>query len=254
MMTEDYLGKITTYSVEVRRVLISRHFHSMFEGKIQQGPLKGFAIDDDPAWGPGDLAPKLLGLYEQEILTLIESLRSRKKVLVNLGAADGYYGVGLVATNNFARSICYESSDQGRAYLERLSAQNGVADRVQIFGTATSSFPDDLKKLGISIDESLILCDVEGAEFDIFTDDCLRSLKGADVIIELHDFMVKDGSKALQKMVDAARNHFNLSLIKTGFRDLSGFPELDSLNDSDRWLICSEGRIQLMAWLHLSPR
>jgi len=38
-----------------------------------------------------------------------------------------------------------------------------------------------------------------------------------------------------------------------GSRDLSTYPELQQWNDLDRWLICSEGRAQLMSWVRFDP-
>jgi len=85
MKTDDLLNTITAQAVESRRVFISRFFYEKFQGKIQRGPLAGFKLDDDPSWGPGDVAAKLFGLYEQEVLSIVEGLIGRKHVLVNLG-------------------------------------------------------------------------------------------------------------------------------------------------------------------------
>jgi hypothetical protein len=37
-------------------------------------------------------------------------------------------------------------------------------------------------------------------------------------------------------------------------RDLSTIPEMASLSDSDRWLLCSESRPFLMRWVHCVPQ
>ena len=251
--TDDLFNSVTAHSVEMRRIFISRYFYAKFGGKVQRGPLKGFALDDNPAWGPGDLAPKLFGLYEQEVLAIIERQKGARRTLVNLGAADGYYGVGLVATRHFQNAVCYELSAEGRAAIKRTAELNEISDRVQIMAEATNNFPNELDKLGIAIKESLILCDVEGAEFGIFNEECLARLRGTEVIIELHDFMVPNGDQALQQLVKWAGRYFKLNMIRTGPRDLSGVPELDNVPDDDRWLICSEGRPKSMQWLHLSP-
>ena len=50
-----------------------------------------------------------------------------------------------------------------------------------------------------------------------------------------------------------ARLESRLGLLTTGARDLSVFPELRRMRDTDRWLIVSEGRGQLMTWLKLGP-
>ncbi len=254
MTSDELVSHVTAHAVELRRRLLSHYYHDLFSGKIQQGPLKGFPLEREPKWGTGDIASKLFGLYEQEVLNIIEACTNRKKLFVNLGAADGYYGVGLVATNNFPRSICYELSEDGKASMATSAKEHGVSDRVQVLGAASSTFPSDIKKMGFAIEDALVLCDVEGAEFEIFDDHCLKALRGAEVVIELHEFIVDGGAGKIQGLYDRARGHFDVRLFKTGYRDLSGIPELDRLGDSDRWLICSEGRGKMMSWLHLTPR
>ena len=51
-----------------------------------------------------------------------------------------------------------------------------------------------------------------------------------------------------------AKPFFKISKLTTTSRDLSKFPELFDLPDSERWLIASEGRSKLMTWLRLDPR
>ena len=188
------------------------------------------------------------------MLAIIEAAATRRTILVNLGAADGYYGVGLVATRHFSRSVCYEPSEADQALIASLAAANGISDRVELFASASSEFVHDLQQMKFPMEEVLVVCDVEGAEFEIFNDDCLKGLRGAEIVIEIHDFMVEQGAALTQALVDGAKRYFKVATFKTGYRDLSGIPELADLSDSDRWLICSEGRTKLMSWLHLSPR
>ena len=51
-----------------------------------------------------------------------------------------------------------------------------------------------------------------------------------------------------------AEEFFNVTELKMGSRDLSNIPELQKFSDSDRWLMCSEGRGELMSWLRLDPK
>ena len=252
--TDDLLDSNTRHAVEVRRVFISRYFYAMHGGKVRRGPLKGFTLNGSPSWEPAGVASKLFGLYEQEILTLLEQAKGRKRTLVNLGADDGYYGVGLVATNYFHDAVCYELSEEGRALIQRTAELNGISGRIKIMSEATSDFPNQLRQLNIAVEGTLILCDVEGAEFGIFSEACLASLEGAEIIIELHDFMIPNGGQALGLLLSRAARYFDVSSVKTGARDLSSIPDLDSVNDTDRWLICSEGRAKLMTWLHFAPK
>ena len=251
---DDLFDLAASTTIEARRQFIARIFYANFGGVVRYGPLKGFMLDDNPSWGPADLAPKLLGLYEYEILSLLTELRGRHRVLVNLGAGDGYYGVGLVAAGFFERSICFESSENGRDGIRRTAQKNGVTERVAILGAAGTDFSNVVGGLGLKSNDCLILCDIEGAEFSIFSSQCLASLQGAHLIIELHGYMHVNGSALEQDLIRDSEQLFQVSVVKTSARDLSSIPELDSIRDSDRWLICSESRPKLMSWLILRPK
>jgi len=200
------------------------------------------------------LAPKLFGLYEQEVLKLLTELRGKHQILINLGAADGSYGVGLVAAGVFERSICFEAAEKGRDAVKSTAQKNGATEKVNILGAAGADFPTAFAGLGLKASDCLILCDVESAEFSIFSSQCLASLQGAHVIIELHGYLLANGNVLEQSLISNCRSLFQTSIVKTSTRDLSSIPELDALNDSDRWLICSEGRPKLMSWLILTPK
>ncbi len=235
-------------------MFISRLFYAAFGGVVRYGPLKGFKLDDDPSWGTGDLAPKLFGLYEQEILKLLSDLRGKRRVLINLGAADGYYGVGLVRSGFFERSVCFEQTEKGRGVIAKTAQDNGVADKVTILGAASADFPKVVADLGCKASDCLVLSDIEGGEFSIFSAQCLADLAGAHIIIELHGFLAVNGNVLESNLISNGRQLFVPSIVKTSTRDLSTIPELDALRNSDRWLICSEGRPKLMSWLILVPK
>ena len=98
-----------------------------------------------------------------------------------------------------------------------------------------------------------MLIDIEGAEFDFLTADVIESLASCHVIIELHDWLVKDGAVLREQLVARLASRFRVNIVHTGARDLSQFPELAELPDSERWLICDEGRGRAMEWLFLEP-
>jgi hypothetical protein len=98
--------------------------------------------------------PKLLGIYERELHGAIEAaIGAQPAVIVNVGAADGYYAVGLKRRYPDATVIAYEADAQQRELLQRVAAANGVA--VEIRGAAG---PGDLAGA------SLVVMDCEGCE------------------------------------------------------------------------------------------
>ena len=129
---------------------------------------------------------------------------------------------------------------RGRQSIRHAAELNGVADRVDVRGEADAA---ELKQV---IDQcpgpAAVLIDIEGAEFAFLTDEVIDSLASCHVIIELHDWLTKDGAALRDSLMDRLSGRFRSHLVHTGARDLSNFPELADLPDSERWLVCDEGR------------
>jgi hypothetical protein len=62
----------------------------------------------------------LLGLYEQEVLTSLFNVPKSHKIFVDLGAADGYYGIGVLVSKHFDQSYCFEISKKVRRLLLKM--------------------------------------------------------------------------------------------------------------------------------------
>ena len=250
---DDLFDIQSLQAVEIRRVFLSRSLFDLCSGIVRYGPLKGYVLDKDTMWGQGDLAAKLLGTYEKEVLQSIVQKRPQYSTLVNLGAADGYYGVGTVKAGLFHKSICYEVSEKGRSKIATAAKTNDVADKVAVTGIATADFASDLSKLGVDLKQCAVLCDIEGAEFEILSSTSIEQLRHSFLLIELHDFMIENGERKKQALIDTLSEYFSVSALTTQARDLSPFPELDHFADNDRWLMCSEGRPRRMSWLQCIP-
>ena len=94
----------------------------------------------DPRWGLADQGAMILGMYEQEVLESLASASENFRVFIDIGAADGYYAVGLLRSGRVDRAICFEANPEGRATIARLAEKNGVSDKMTILGPATDSF------------------------------------------------------------------------------------------------------------------
>ncbi|WP_323123158.1 hypothetical protein [Burkholderia alba] len=251
---EQMLESQTLHAAELRRFVLTRRLMHATGGVIQHGPLAGFDIGQHATWRESDNAPKLLGFYEQEVCMLLAQLP--RDVLVDLGGADGYYAVGMVARGHHRESHCFEIVDESRANIARIADANGVADRVHLYGAATPSFAADLMARGVDFRHATVLIDIESAEFDVLTAACLHDLRHAHVIVEIHDFMrVHDGAQRYAELIERAQVDFDVSRFTTGARDPSTIPLLQrGWTDTDRWLLCSESRATLMTWLYLKPK
>lgn len=239
--------------IQKRRLQLSATLNERFSATVRYGPFKGLQLSREIWWGKTDRAGMLLGLYEQEVLNSVKLAAAAKRPsFIELGAADGYYGVGVLVGGMFERSYCYEISEAGRETIARNAALNGVESRIEVRGAADPLFylqlPDDVP------DHCVLLVDIEGAEFDILTADVMRRFSKSVVIVELHDHFFADGTARLARLRSDAEPIFDIEELTTTSRDLSGLPELKTFSDTDRWLICSEGRRAMPHWYVMTPR
>ena len=154
----------------------TRRFVAWHGLTVSGGPFAGLRY---PGVGPHSLAPKLLGAYERELHGAVEdAIRSRPETIVNVGAADGYYAVGLARRCPGARVVAYEADAEQRALLAEMAALNGVA--IEIAGVARR---EDLAGLAAA----LVVMDCEGCERELLGRGETAWLAGAAVIVELHD-------------------------------------------------------------------
>ena len=69
----------------------------------------------------------------------------------------------------------------------------------------------------------------------------LTLLSSCYIICELHPFLVYDGYKLQNKLIEMAKQKFNVELIKEKITP-NIFSELDNLSDEERLIAVGEGR------------
>jgi hypothetical protein len=254
MSNDELLNQLTFHAIEARRLMLGRLIFSRVGGTIAYGPLRGFRLNEQQAWGQGDLAPKLLGLYEQEVLERISAQQKTWDCVINIGAGDGYYGVGLVKSGLAQRSICFKKSSEGQAALKVSAETNQVADRVTILGHADPDFLDKPALQGLDPAHTLLIIDIEGGEFGLLTPDVLNHLRNAEIVIELHGGFFPNDPDLEFRFLALLQQYFSCEVLAMGRRDLSHVHEVAALRDNDRWLLCSESRPFLMRWVHCMPK
>ena len=103
-----------------------------------------------------------------------------------------------------------------------------------------SSLPSE-----IDFSKTTILCDIEGGEFDFFTEDILKKVRNSNIIIEIH----KNNKKHLEiELLERSKKFFNISIINDNNKNFENISELHKLNDIDRNLLSSEGRSYIGKW------
>lgn len=233
---------------KLRRKRISKQIFEQNKGVVQYGPFKGLKLSSGAHTSAGTLGAKTCGLYEGGVIAKIMELGPYDDV-VNFGAGDGYFSVGVLMSGVAKRSICFEMDPTGREAVARNGKLNNVADRVVIHGTADDTTGAQLEKDGFVPENALVLCDIEGAEFAVLSPKLLNDLAGATLIVELHDRLMPDGAGMRQALIDRLPTGAKATILKSAPPDWRDMPEIEALNDYDRQLVSTDGRKVLGEWL-----
>lgn len=250
-----FFHDVTDYALRERRAYLSDLIRAQTGSIVQHGILKGFAV---PATHWADLVSSayILGTYEVAVCAILDAVKGADKTLVDLGGADGVFGIGLVGAGAFGRSVIFEIDHASRTEIEKRASGAGLADRIVVCGEATAAFPDVVGELTSELSDCVVLCDIEGAEFDLFDEAMFEKLRHSHVIIECHEFFIDDPAAsacAITRLKQAAARTHHAYEIKDGLRDMRNIPLLANWSDWDVWLTCVEVRNRMMTWLWFEP-
>ena len=170
-----------------------------------------------------------------------------------LGAAEGYYAVGLALRNPESEIVAFEADPEGRKLLRKMVGKNAVDHQVRIESYCT---PQDLENALSGAQRALVVMDVEGGEEMLLNPLACPSLRHAEIIVELHEFIIPGIGRQLCERF--ATSH-HIQEIPERDRTLDDLPL--PLRHLARWLpkamfmaALKEHRPARMSWLHLVPR
>ena len=150
---------------------------------VRAGPFAGMNFSHDTITGCD--VPKLLGIYERELHGTIINLPALGiRSVVNIGAADGYYAVGLSRMFPDLRIVAFEMDARSRKLLREMAERNGVLAQIEILGRC------ELEELSRAIQgpqPGLVLCDIEGYEGVLMDPVKVPGLREAYLLVEIHD-------------------------------------------------------------------
>jgi hypothetical protein len=138
----------------------------------------------------------LLGTQEIELHDAVENIVSRGyKTIINIGAADGYYALGLARRLPQACVLAYEGNSSHHRYLDTSACANGVGERIFIRGFCRG---DDLRAALATVRQpALVICDIEGGEMNLLDLESIAALRSVDLLVETHDQYVADCTETL---------------------------------------------------------
>jgi hypothetical protein len=219
---------------------------------VAYGPFKGMKLSRNVWWGQFDLITKILGVYEEHVLKKLFKISKKVDVpFIDIGAADGYFAVGMAFGGYFNKVYAYEISLKGRERLLENIQANNSEDRVFIKEEANYKSLEQLISLHKG---AVILVDIEGDEYDLLNADLLRLLRNCYVICELHPWLVDQGIEKEELLIEEAQRIFDISLMQRDSYSPNCFTELYDFTDEERLVAFGEGREKNMRWLILEPK
>jgi hypothetical protein len=246
--------RITTRARELLAIKeeIASHVHHHLNHIVSMGPFNGLKFSDKLGWGnQNDLTSQLLGFYELEVVKLIHELASHDRVFIDIGAANGFYAVGVAKCFDINHVYCYEMTEWGRSAILNNAIINNVQHKLSILGKCDQ---EALSKASCAYANSscIVLVDIEGGEFKLLDKNAFQLFRYSDIIVELHDWMSDDLSATQKMLINSSETHHH-SFFRNNGRDPMGCKLISHLPEDYQWLACSESRERSMQWVHFQP-
>lgn len=161
-------------------------------GRVVSGPFRGMEYRI-----PWPHLPALIGTYERELHHDIERVVALPIArVVVIGAADGYYAIGLARRLPDATVTAFELSPERRVRVAAVARDNSVSGRVEIRGAATSAALAENLAAPVP---TLVVMDVDGAESVLLDPATVAGLRSATIIVELHDHIVPGVTELIRR-------------------------------------------------------
>lgn len=209
------------------------------------GPFKGLAYYNKTIWGT--ITSKWLGCYEEEIQPVIEEIiAGGYPEVVDVGAAEGYYAVGLAFRMPQSKVISYDTDPIARLRQRQLAELNGISNlEIRKYCSAAELG-------GFSPGRTVVICDIEGFEAELLNPASCPALAGFDILVEIH----RTADITLEAMAADIKGRFLATHAITEFaatpRNREAMrqkvPALIKLSDADVDFALSEGRYPGQVW------
>jgi hypothetical protein len=170
-------------------------------GQVVAGPFKGMKLELSPV-SSRRLLGYMLGTQELELWCVVEDvIRRRYRTILNIGAGDGYYTIGLALRSPQSTIVAFELLPELRQLVAAGARKNSVAERIRM--EAACGVRDLCRELERSEGPILVVMDVEGAEVELLDPALVPALSAADILVETHDPFVHGSTATLINRFEA---------------------------------------------------
>lgn len=237
-------------------VLAKKQVDSLANGKVISGPFAGMKYVENSIGSA--YTPKILGTYELELHSIIQDLCSKNfTLIIDVGAAEGYYAIGMAMRNSLTRVIAFETELKGQALLKEMAQLNNVANRIIIIGKCDVS---SLQNVLNSQDKCLLIMDVEGAEKELLNPEIIPRIHNCEILVELHECICPGVAEIINSRFSHTHNIERIWQRKRQYNDIP-FNSLWKrwilpMTEEYRWIQNQEtGEIESrnMSWFYMQP-
>ena len=239
---------LLAFSFEFRNRMSKRHASN----EILAGPFKGGLARTGSWSGRQYLPAQISGSYELEAVETIASRQPFERV-VDLGAAEGFYALNIVDLGFCKEMIAFEEDDLAKELLLGEAEARNLADsptKFKVLGRATEDSLGEALE-GSPNGRNLLISDIEGGEFEIFSPSIISQLQAFDLIIEVHSTEQSAINDQIEKFLPSHEVRFakRVSLAVDAIWAIhSDLSELEAAN------LAHEGRAYQQGWLIATPR
>jgi hypothetical protein len=208
--------------------------------RVRTGPFKD--MDYVVKSAEGALLPRLLGIYERELHPdLLAFAADPIEKIIDVGCAEGYYAVGLARLMPHVTVHAFDLNETARRRCGLLAEANGVRDRVIVSGEFAGADFEAFRGA-----RTLVFCDAEGFEDDLFQPEFHPALKEMDVIVETHP-MAKPG--VTERLMERFTPTHDIKRIAPAINAAELPAEILDAGHIDMTIACWEWRAGPTPWL-----
>ncbi|RBP48115.1 hypothetical protein DES53_101915 [Roseimicrobium gellanilyticum] len=220
---------------------------------VLSGPFQGLPyLDEVGLWGP--ILPKWIGSYEDELHPFLERLfQSPPSVIVDVGAAEGYYAVLLAARLPDTVVHAFDIDPFARRAQARLARLNQISNlRINLLCT----FEELGKLLGPAKSKGLLFCDIEGGETFLIDPMKCPALRDSVIVVELHETKDSPGESTRNLLQSRFQDSHDIEYVSHAPKSIPHYLEItrNVLSPADLSTALNEVRGASRGYLIMHPR
>jgi hypothetical protein len=162
--------------------------------EILSGPFAGmkYIKSFNKEW----FTQKVMGFYEYPLREVVEYIcETDYHLIIDIGAAEGYYACGLAFRKPDCRVVCFEADRSKHDAIREIASKNNCLDRMKIGGYCDrKTLTQELTATG---GLKLLFLDCEGVEKELLNPELIPGLNKCDILVETHDFIVEGVTECL---------------------------------------------------------